>query len=507
MVKFFRKYHKWLGIIAACFLILFGISGIILNHRSLFSSLNVSRNILPSNYRFNNWNLGAIRGSEEIGRDSIVVYGSAGIWLTNTDFKIFSDFSNGIDGGVDDRKASRIYKMDNGRIFAGTLFGLFEYDKKANQWYGIDLPLSNPRIVDISQKQDTLLVMSRSHLLKSVDYKNFTKYELPESENNEYKVGLFKTIWVIHSGEILGIPGMLFVDMLGIIMIILSVTGIILFINKESFKRRKKKKKDLRKVKNINRWNLKWHNDIGKIAFFFLIIVSITGMFLRPPLLIPIASIKVGRLPMTTLDNENPWFDQLRRFIYDEVKDRYIIGTNSGIYFANSDLKSKLKPTKEYIPISVMGINVFERLNENEILIGSFEGLFSWNMQTSEVTNYISKKPYGKPVRHGPPIGSNIVSGYIGNYKGNEIYFDYGKGATSINRGEKFPNMPDNLKKQPLSMWNFMLEVHTARIFQPLIGGFYILIIPLIGLFSVFILVSGFVVWFKKFRKSKKVKN
>ena len=42
-----RKHHKWFGLIFAFFIILFGASGIVLNHRQLFSDYQISRKWLP----------------------------------------------------------------------------------------------------------------------------------------------------------------------------------------------------------------------------------------------------------------------------------------------------------------------------------------------------------------------------------------------------------------------------------------------------------------------------
>ena len=63
MMRFLKKYHKWLGIIISIFLIVFSISGIILNHRDLLSHFDINRNILPLEYHYHNWNNASIRGS------------------------------------------------------------------------------------------------------------------------------------------------------------------------------------------------------------------------------------------------------------------------------------------------------------------------------------------------------------------------------------------------------------------------------------------------------------
>lgn len=51
-----------------------------------------------------------------------------------------------------------------------------------------------------------------------------------------------------------------------------------------------------------------------------------------------------------------------------------------------------------------------------------------------------------------------------------------------------------------MSLWNVSLEMHTGRIFEHLIGPFYILIVPLAGLCLIMVLVSGFFIWWKAHR-------
>ena len=103
-----RKHHKWLGLGMAFFLVMFCVSGILLNHRHLIKEINVSRKFLPSRYEFRNWNGGLLRGTLNIGNTSpphssrtpdschnILLYGNGGIWLTNSKTSFFKDFNNG----------------------------------------------------------------------------------------------------------------------------------------------------------------------------------------------------------------------------------------------------------------------------------------------------------------------------------------------------------------------------------------------------------------------------
>jgi len=56
-------------------------------------------------------------------------------------------------------------------------------------------------------------------------------------------------------------------------------------------------------------------------------------------------------------------------------------------------------------------------------------------------------------------------------------------------------------KASPMSLWNVALELHTGRVFEHLIGPFYILIVPIAGICILIVLISGFLLWWKVYRK------
>ena len=98
-----------------------------------------------------------------------------------------------------------------------------------------------------------------------------------------------------------------------------------------------------------------------------------------------------------------------------------------------------------------------------------------------------------------------MVSGYLKLENGKEVYFDYNLGAMVFERNGKFPAMPaEIIEKSPMSWWNFALEVHTGRIFKPLMGDFYILIIPLLGIFGTILVISGIIVWIKLYARKNR---
>lgn len=499
MTNFFKKYHKWISIVFAIFILLFSLSGIVLNHRQLFSGTDVDRCYLPIDYRYSNWNNAAVAGTTVIGFDSILIYGNIGIWLTDTMGKVYSDYNSGFPKGIDNRKVSKVFKSKSKGIFAGTFFGLYKFDNVDDTWLKIDLPIHNQRIVDIIEKEDTLLVLGRSYMLSSIDGINFKKITLPEPENYDNKIGLFKTLWVIHSGEIYGLPGILLVDAVGMIFIFLSITGLIYWIIPFLQKRNKKKNKPNTRKNKVRRFSLKWHNKIGWITLILLIITTTTGIFLRPPLLVAIAYVKVGKIPYTELDSPNPWFDKLRRVLYLENTNTYLVATLDGVFYSDDNFSTPLKPVYGQPPISIMGVTAFELVNDNTILIGSFEGLFLWDLRTGYKLDYIKKSPIKVKERGGPPLGDFLVTGYSNHFNGKEIFFDFNMGGINIQNGQVFGNMPEAVSNQPMSLWNLALEIHTARMYKFIFGNFYILFIPLAGLLILFILISGFVVWWRKY--------
>lgn len=81
-----KKHHKWFGLIFAFFIILFGASGIVLNHRQFFSDYQISRKWLPDAYRYKSWNNGLLRGTLSCPpgicqEDSaVLLFGNAGIF-------------------------------------------------------------------------------------------------------------------------------------------------------------------------------------------------------------------------------------------------------------------------------------------------------------------------------------------------------------------------------------------------------------------------------------------
>lgn len=477
---FWRKYHKWGGIILAFFMIIFCLSGIILNHRSLFTHAEISRKYLPENYKFENYNNGIIKGTIAINKKQILAYGSNGIWLTDHKLTNIEPFNNGLENGTDNRHICNLVKMRNGKIVCAGLYDA--YMLTGNTWRKINIQKKAhyDRIADITAKGDSLIILTRNEIFISENFNPFTRYTLPTPDGYSNKVSLFKTIWQLHSGALFGIAGRIFVDLIAGITILLCITGIAETVCKSNIKRRH------RRLKKAKGWisamvkSVKIHYKVGTSLFVFFLITTISGTCLRPPLMVPLVLVKTSPVPLTSLDNCNVFFDKLRAIRWDESIAKWIISTSDGFYQTDlmNDKPQKMRNAPE---VSPMGINCFSHTNNDTWLIGSFSGLSEWNTKTGAVRQIM-----GKTTGH-MPIADVAVAGYSADIYDGTV-FDYFKGALS-----KHPVRP--MKKEmtylPLSLWNTALEVHTGRIFEFLLGPLSVLYIFIFGTAIILVFVSG----------------
>ncbi|MEI6575831.1 MAG: PepSY domain-containing protein [Bacteroidota bacterium] len=494
----FRKWHKWPSLVLSLFILLFALSGIVLNHRAYFSSISVNRNCLPPIYRYKNWNLAAVKGGLRLNQDTTLVYGNIGIWISDSSLAHFSDNNQGLPKGIDHRKVNSMAVAPNGDLYAGTLFGLYYKGKQQQSWTKITLPIEEERIVKLLMVKEKLWVMSRSYLLSGFPQgirSHFERINVPPGEDDDQKAGLFKTLWVIHSGEIYGMLGRYFVDFVAFVFIFLTSSGFYYFLTPYFLKKSGEKAKA--NFRRVFKFNLRWHKRFGSWLIVILLLTTLSGVFLRPPLLIAIANSRVGKIPNSLLDDPNPWYDKFRDILVDDSAHRILFATSEGIYYSGDSLKNPLISFPIQPEVSVMGINVLEKVRSGEYLVGSFSGLFRWIPASAYIEDYITKEVKSGVQEFGKPFGNVVVAGYIRQAK-REILFDYATGAFALQQGVPIVRMPEEvLRATPMSLWSLSLEIHTCRIYEFLIGNFYILMIPLTGIGIAFSFVTGYFSWYK----------
>lgn len=475
----YRKHHKWFGIVFCFFMLMFAISGIVLNHRHMYGRINVSRSVLPVNYHFRNWNNGLLRGTLRIGKDSVLIYGAGGAFLTDNEAKTFMDFNQGMPIAADSRALRNVVQTESGNLFAVAQFD--SYMLRAGRWERLPIGTGTAkhndiRFSDITTKGDSVIVVGRGMLYVGIPpYASFKPIELQTPTDYDAHVSLFRTVWLMHSGQILGVPGKAMLDIIGVIFIFLCLSGIAIWLLPKAMKRNV-----CRGIKPLFMQSFKWHERLGRKTFLILLFVTITGFALRPPLLVALAKIHTPPIPFTTLDTDNPWHDKLRALRWDDEKQDWLLSTADGFYSMKSFSDTPVRDTSAP-PVSVMGINVLQKHSTTgEWLVGSFSGIYTWNRNDSRVKDYITGEACVG--QSSVPFGKTAVSGFTRDI-GCDVVCTYDKGTELIDQ-------PSWMEPLPMSLWQLALEIHTGRIYTVLGTGslFYIFIA---GIVTLWVLWSG----------------
>lgn len=520
-----RWVHKWGGLFFTLFLIIFALSGIVLNHRVALSEVDVPRSVLPPEYRMEHWNLGAVKGTLRVSSDSILLYGENGLWLTDSSRACFSRFERGMRSGADNRLVANVVRTHSGQLFAVTTFDAYQWNHSTQSWQRLTERFApSDRMTDAAVKGDTLVLQSRSELfLATAPYTHFERIHLKAPTNAPLGRFTFRTLWMLHSGELFGAWAQYFVDFLGVILIVLCLTGVVLAFFPKLLKRQRKRQPEGKSVlRRVFKFSLQLHNKLGVYLLAFLLLLTVTGMFLRPPLLVAIARLRHQPLALTHEHNPNPWWDNLRMIRYDRHHHRWLLQTPFG-FFTTSNLHSAPTKLDHEPPVGFMGTNVLQQEDADHWIAGSFSGLYRWNARTGESWNLYTGQRYVAPKHQGIPDFTYSVSGYSKDLSTRPVVFDYNRGAEYALGGAKksatdddeqefvcyeradFSVMPEQVQDGRLSLWRVALETHTGRIYTFLPNIVIQLFIFLSGTFLLTVLISGFIIWrkFHRFAKSR----
>ena len=458
-----------------CFVMLmFCVSGVLLNHRRLISQVNVSRRYLPARYEFSHWNGGLLRGTLCLDSHAaattdrrLLLYGNGGIWLTDAAASGFTDCNAGLPAGADYRQIRNVVKTGDGSLFAVSALGLYRYGAH-RAWHEVRVPLADgERLTDAACHGDTLVVLSRSAAYVSrAPYRAFRRIGLQAPANYDGRVTAFRTVWLLHSGALFGMAGRLVADAIAAILLLLCITGFVLW--------RRPRGRRLRLAA------LRLHNRIGRKTIVVTLLMALTGWCLRPPVMIALALSRVPALPGSVLRSSNAWNDKLRMIRYDETCHDWLLSTSEGFY--SLDLgTAAAKPITSAPPVSVMGLNVLQQDARGRWLCGSFSGLFVWDRQHGTATDYFTRQP--APKKAGPPFGQKAIAGMSQDFAAGPVIAEYYDGTPLIAQ-------PQNMRHLPMSLWNVALEVHSGRMFIGSIATYIFIFV--MGFAALWCLWSGY---------------
>ena len=542
-----KKYHRWLGLVLSVFMLVFCVSGIILNHREVFSGCEVSRKWLPASYYIKNFNNGVVKGTvvkksaahslSSENCDSVLAYGCAGVFLTDSRLSTWQDFNAGLPESIDERNVRHVVKAKDGSLWCAALRDVYRYDENSHRWKKVELPGNEERIMDVALAKDgmTVVALTRSRVFTIVPFVQYGEIVkigksssetyrveskiIPAPKKYEPKTTLFKLVWHLHSGEFFGLPGKLVVDAIALVLIVLSITGILLFILPYGIRRAKKlaAKARMKRLGKQFAWNMKWHNKIGYVTIVLTLWIAITGMCLRPPLMVPLV---LSKLPQAVGEDGNVWQDKLRAIRWDAVQGDWLVSTSEGFLRVDEDFSQapKMLPDDECPKLSPMGVTVWGSDGKGGWIVGSFRGIYRWNPvnhSLNQILDYFTGKPSEETSMI--PISDNLVCGYSEDFLGGKpLVFDFAKGVEDA-KGQAVALCNDEPKKSrneesmsdlicetaPMSLWNVALELHVGRCYSPFLGPLSNLFVFLSGLLITLVLLSGYIISHRRRKKAQ----
>lgn len=542
-----KKYHRWFGLVLSVFMLVFCVSGIILNHREVFSGCEVSRKWLPASYRIKNFNNGVVKGTvvkksaahslSSENCDSVLVYGCAGVFLTDSRLSTWQDFNAGLPESIDERNVRHVVKAKDGSLWCAALRDVYRYDENSHRWKKVELPGNEERIMDVALAKDsmTVVALTRSRVFTIVPFVQYGEIVkigksssetyrveskiIPAPKKYEPKTTLFKLVWHLHSGEFFGLPGKLVVDAIALVLIVLSITGILLFILPYGIRRAKKlaAKARMKRLGKQFAWNMKWHNKIGYVTIVLTLWIAITGMCLRPPLMVPLV---LSKLPQAVGEDGNVWQDKLLAIRWDAVQGDWLVSTSEGFLRVDEDFSQapKMLPDDECPKLSPMGVTVWESDGKGGWIVGSFRGIYRWNPvnhSLNQILDYFTGKPSEETSMI--PISDNLVCGYSEDFLGGKpLVFDFAKGVEDA-KGQAVALCNDEPKTSrneesmsdlicetaPMSLWNVALELHVGRCYSPFLGPLSDLFVFLSGLLITLVLLSGYIISHRRRKKAQ----
>ena len=559
-----KKYHRWFGLVLSVFMLVFCVSGIILNHREAFSGCEVSRKWLPASYHVKNFNNGVVKGTvvknqktasdsteqslaveknpsvhanSSESPDSVLVYGCAGVFLTDSRLSTWQDFNAGLPESIDERNVRHVVKAKDGSLWCAALRDVYRYDENSHRWKKVELPGNEERIMDVALAKDsmTVVALTRSRVFTIVPFVQYGEIVkigksssetyrveskiIPAPKKYEPKTTLFKLVWHLHSGEFFGLPGKLVVDAIALVLIVLSITGILLFILPYGIRRAKKlaAKARMKRLGKQFAWNMKWHNKIGYVTIVLTLWIAITGMCLRPPLMVPLV---LSKLPQAVGEDGNVWQDKLRAIRWDAVQGDWLVSTSEGFLRVDEDFSQapKMLPDDECPKLSPMGVTVWESDGKGGWIVGSFRGIYRWNPvnhSLNQILDYFTGKPSEETSMI--PISDNLVCGYSEDFLGGKpLVFDFAKGVEDA-KGQAVALCNDEPKTSrneesmsdlicetaPMSLWNVALELHVGRCYSPFLGPLSDLFVFLSGLLITLVLLSGYIISHRRRKKAQ----
>ena len=482
--------HKYVGLSFLLVFLFVAVTGIFLNHPALLSGLSVPASWLGKSYQYANWNRFTFRDALVFESGAMLVGGKMGIWYSSGPGAAFQEMNEGLSDSFYLQDINCLLAVESGqnlRFYAGGRNGLYVRDERGAKWQAVP-KLAGIPIVDLVQTSGQVMAFSPYGCFTStVVAEEILVQAVPlKLDSSTVRVPGFRLFFELHSGKLFGLPGRLVVDCVALILIFLSLTALYVWYVPW---RRKRMRKRTRKT---SRWFAKlygYHLHVGIWGGLFLFIIGVSGALIRPPLIV---LANMASIPYEAFFFKPP--EILRATLSDA--DTLIVATRDGWFRGNADLSSPLTEVTPPLPVFGMGTTVLDTLGEGTLLVGSFSGLYVWNLTKNVAFDLQGKEAPAKAelrpaelMAAAAMVSEGVLTGYV----------DYKKGLQTPGNSPILDRpFPLERSVTRTSLYHFLFELHNGRFLRDFVGVWYILFVPLVGLGLMLVVATGTFDWLKR---------
>lgn len=240
-----HRQHRRSSLAVCFFLVMFCVSGILLNHRDCLREYGLSRSLLPPFYRYDSWNGGLLRGTVMLpgAPGQVAVYGAGGIFLTDTAATEFRDYTAGLPAPAHYRNIRAMAVASDSCIYALSTTGLYRSAAPGTPWREVTLPaLAGEAFSDLLVHGDSIIVLGRSQAyVAAAPDAPFRAVRIAAPADGVPGETLFRRVWDLHSGRMFGTAGILVADLIALVIIFLCLTGLVRWLVPAVVRRRKRR--------------------------------------------------------------------------------------------------------------------------------------------------------------------------------------------------------------------------------------------------------------------------
>lgn len=502
-----RWLHKYVGLVLSLYFVWMAASGILLNHTDMIEGISCPLTIMGEEHLYRNWSRGACRGAafseSEVG--VAYLYGKEGVWLTDDDGRSFRPLNEGLPRASAQRDVRTMLACARGVLLAGGSSGLW-VARRGEAWRRVRLEPDLGGIVKLLAVNERVVALTDSGAFAAridglAQAPVFAPLALarPPDPGDE-QIGGVEFVLGVHSGEVLGLPGKLLMDMAGLALVFLAVSGFAMWhapwrgwLNRRFGVRRPRARPAL--LRFLNRY----HRSVGVWAAALAATSVITGLLLCIPLVMMLSGKSVSATFAPGLRSDNPWHGHIQNALYDDRRETIVIAAD-GYWEAPADLSEPFALIDGAPGGGVMGLSVFEPTDDG-YLVGSFGGLLRWARETGEVVDHLTGEA---PKRGRGPVGAFMTSAWFQDLRGREWGVDFRKGLRCLTEDSDAYAMPrEVVENGRIPLWLVLHYLHNGRIWSMVSTSGRLLFGLLAALLAIVVLLTGGYDWLHEQRRRK----